>query len=127
MSSQNISINPEQAAASVNLVAEGQEKVVDLGSVVQSHGANVGPTASFKSTLNTYVQDMQDAMNLIEAKLRVVREGINNTVIDLGEKDASLAEETQTFLAGVEGVPSPDASSTGTSSAESGTSTTKSF
>lgn len=127
MSSQNISINPEQAAASVNLVTEGGEKVVELSSDVQSHGASVGPTVNFKATLTTYALDLQDAMKIIEKKLLIVREGISKTVVDLGEKDASLAGETETFLAGVESVPTPAESSPIASGAAAGTSASKSL
>jgi hypothetical protein len=125
MSSQNISIDPEQAAASVNLVSENQEKVVELGSAVESHGASIGPTANFKATLNTYVSDLEAAMKVIEKKLLIVREGISKTVVDLGEQDATLAAQTETFLAGVETVPVPVESTPVASGAQPGTSASK--
>ena len=123
--SENISINPEQAAASVNLVTENQEQVVELGSAVQSHGSAVGPAANFKSTLNTYVSDLEAVTKLIEKKLLIVREGISKTVVDLGEQDSSLAAETETFLAGVETVPVPPETAPVAAGARAGTSASK--
>jgi len=125
MSSQNISINPEQAAASVNLVSENQEQVVELGGAVQSHGASVGAAENFKKTLNTYVADLAEATKVIESKLAAVRDGISKTVVDLGEQDASLAAETETFLAGVETVPVPPETAPVASGAKAGTSASK--
>ena len=109
MSNSNISLDPDQAAASANLLGRNQTDAVALAGQVDTHGVAIGPAAGFKTSLDNWVTDAKVALDEIRADLAKVQEQLNATVIGLAEQDASLAAETATYAAAVEAVPAPPA------------------
>src|SRR4051812_2972452 len=108
MSDNTISINPEDAARAVNLIAKNREDAGDVRSQLSAAGVGVGAASDFKYSLNMYVTDVKTAIKDIQDQLLVLHENVTKTVVELGEQDAALASETQTFLAGVDTIPAPD-------------------
>ena len=107
MSDSTISINPDDAAAAVNLIAKNREEAGDVRSQLSATGVSVGAAYDFKVSLNSYVLDLKKSMNTIQENLLQLHENVTKTVTELGERDAELASQTETFLAGVNDIPAP--------------------
>ena len=107
MSDNTISIDPDKAARAVQLIANGQEAAGSLN--VRGTGSSVGPASEFKQMLTSWVMDTRKALTEIELHLGELQTNVTQTVVELGERDSTLAAETATFQEGVSDIPAPPA------------------
>jgi hypothetical protein len=114
LSNQTISIDPQQVIATVTTVVERQEGAVEVKDLVEGHGTSAGPAHDFKWTLDYYVTDIKRAMLDIKSQLEKLQKDVTDTITELGEKDAALADEASTFIQGVDAVALPESSGSST-------------
>ena len=112
MAADNISIQPTQAVATVNLLADGQDAAAQAGARLAAVGTAVGPAYKFHHDLTQYVSSLKTQAETVKAQLASAQDAVVKTIADLGEQDAQLAQQTSTFLAGVESVAIPAPAST---------------
>jgi len=104
MSTNNISLNPDQALASVTKLMDGQDVATTVRAQVESHGTVAGPTESFKTTLNQYVQDIKTGMDELRQDLDKFQLEITQRVQEIGDLDDELAGQAAQFTVAVTSV-----------------------
>ena len=104
MSSRTISIDPERAAESVNVLAKNGQRAEDVSSGLLAQGTQTGAAYDFKAALNYYVGDLKSGLRELKLNLEKLQENVTATIVELGEQDAALESQTKTFLAGVDAV-----------------------
>lgn len=104
MSTNNISLNPDQALASVTKLMDSQDVASTVRTQVESHGTSAGPTNSFKFTLNQYVHDIKIAMDELRGELDEFQTEITARVQEMGQLDEELAGQSAQFTAAVTSV-----------------------
>lgn len=103
----NISINPTQAVSTVSTLTHGQEAVMQVRSRLATVGTSIGATYKFHWDLSQYVTSLKAQAESVTTELAELQEAVVSTIADLGEQDALLAQQTSTFLAGVETIAIP--------------------
>lgn len=108
MSANNISVDGDAALAALKKISTAHaSQGLPSSSSISSHGVSIGAASSFSDGLKNYVTGMQTRVDYIRNQLASVHANISETVSDLVERDAALADEAKTFLGAIESIPAP--------------------